>query len=205
MSARSTKLILTATTAGLLAVLAPGAASAAKPKPRPKPCDVKNSRTIVIGRILRIYGKDGVAYACVRSSGQKTKLDGGRPRSGIFRIAKHYVAWTSDTDDPSDPPGSQVNELLLPDRSVPDSRPYRTGGTVENIALLEDGAVAWAATPTDPDSVTYVEGFDRDNHSPDTLSDDQKDVRGSSLHVIAGTQKIAWDYNDGSSDSYELY
>lgn len=206
MPTRPTQLIATATTAGLLAVLAPGAASAArpKPKPRPKPCDVRSSRTIIFGRYARVYGKDGTAYVCVRSSGRKTKLEGAAPRSDIFRLAYQYVAWTSNTDDPNDPPHSRVNELFIPDRSVPQDRPYGTGGTVENLVLLESGAVVWAATPADPDAVSYVQGFDRENHSPDTLSSDQKDVRGSSLRKLSG-KTIGWSYTDGLSDSVELY
>jgi hypothetical protein len=60
----------------------------------------------------------------------------------------------------------------------------------------------WAATPSA--GTSYVQGMDRSNHDPDQLSDDSKNVRGSSLRSLPG-RAIAWQYTDGSSDTGTLF
>ena len=50
----------------------------------------------------------------------------------------------------------------------------------------------------------YVQGMERRNHAPNLLSDDTKDVRGSSLQSLAG-RTISWHYADGSSDTADLF
>jgi hypothetical protein len=87
---------------------------------------------------------------------------------------------------------------------IPNQFPFNTNDNVDAIVVKSDGAAAWAATPAPGTGNTYVQGFDRKNHSADQFSDDTKFVRGTSLRSLAG-RKIAWSYTDGSSGTQNLY
>jgi hypothetical protein len=50
---------------------------------------------------------------------------------------------------------------------------------------------------------TYVQHGDRSNHPPDQLSDDTKDVVGSSLRSLSG-HTVSWRYSDESSATADL-
>ena len=155
------------------------------------------STTLLSNSYARVYGKSGRAFVCVRSSGRITTLQGASPVMSKFALAGTYVAWSSGTGQ------TVVKVMHVPNLVIIAKQyPYDTNNHVDRIVVKANGAAAWAATPSDDN--TYVQGFDRSNHSADLLSDDTLNVRGTSLRSLAG-KAISWQYTDGTTGTANLY
>jgi hypothetical protein len=188
--------------ATIAASLAPAAAAQAK-----QTCHPAHAQTLASDSYARVYGKNGNAYVCVKSSGKTTRLQNASPASDQFALGGKWVGWSSS--DPTDStilPHSIVTVMHIPDHFVNSQwYPFQLNETADKIVVLSDGAAAWAMTPPAGDSsYTQIQGTDRSNHPADQFSDDHTDVIGSSLHVIGG-KTIGWNYNDNTSGTQTLY
>jgi hypothetical protein len=186
-----------------------GATAVAQAKPQH--CQPAGAHTLVANNYARVYGKNGKAYACVRSSGKTLQLAGADPSSDQFAIGGRFVGWSSSSDPNADPgtqllPHSVITVMHLPDGHVDDYRyPFETNETVDKIVVASDGAAAWAITPpANSDSAfTIVQGTDRQSHPEDQFSDDHADLIGASLSIHGKT--VTWRYVDGTTGSQKLY
>jgi hypothetical protein len=160
-------------------------------------------KTLAIDSFARVYGKlNDRAFVCVKSTGSTRRLKGASASGDHFALAGKWVAWTSSA---SSTPHSVVNVMHIPDGAIPAQFPFNTNDNVNKVVVKSDGASAWAATPSDyPNTLRYVQGMDRSNHTPDSLSDDTKDVKPGSLQSPSG-HKIRWRYTDGSIGTAKLF
>ncbi len=157
--------------------------------------------TLAVDSDARVYANvHGNAFVCIKGTGKTRRLAGGTS-SSHFAVAGSWVAWTSDGSATN----SAVTVMHIPNAVIPSGFPFDTNDNVSKVVVKGDGAAAWAATPSDyPNTMRYVQGTDRRNHSPDQLSDDTKDVKPGTLVSNAG-HKISWRYTDGSTGTAELY
>jgi hypothetical protein len=184
---------------------------AALAQAKPQHCHVGSSHTLASDSYARVYGLNGNAYVCIKSSGKTTKLQGASPSASQFALGGKYVGWSSDpVVDPTDPqpglPNSVVTVMRIPDHFVNDRwYPLQTNENVDKIVVASDGAAAWAISPPpgDDSSYTIVQGTDRQGHPADQFSDDHTDLIGSSLSIHGKT--VTWQYTDGTSGSQNLF
>ncbi len=174
-------------------------------------CQPSGSQTLVSDSYARVYGINGSAYVCVKSSGKTTLLHGASPATNKFALGGKYVGWSSDPDtsgsDPqSGPPNSVITVMRIPDHFVNSYwYPFQTNENIDKIVVAGDGAAAWAISPEpgDDSSYTIVQGTDRMGHPADQFSDDHTDLIGSSLQIHGKT--VSWKYIDGTSGSQSLF
>jgi hypothetical protein len=201
MIRKTTRLALAAA-ATFAASLGPAALAQASVR-----CQPHGSHTITQNGQVRVYSKNGNAYACYMGSGRTTRLKNASPSSDRFALGGRYVGWSSS--DPTDStvlPHSIITVMRASDRSV-NSRwyPGELNETIDKIVVLSDGAAAWAITPEPgSDGFSIVQGTDRAGHSADQFSDDHTDLVGSSLHLISG-KTIGWKYADGTKGTQALF
>jgi hypothetical protein len=202
MIRKTTRLALAAA-ATLAASLGPAALAQASVK-----CQPHGSHTITQDGQVRVYGKNGSAYACDKGSGRTTLLQNASPSSDRFAVGGKWVGWSSS--DPTDStvlPHSIITVMRASDRFI-NSRwyPGELNETINKIVVLSDGAAAWAITPEpgSDSSFTIVQGTDRAGHPADQFSDDHTDLVGSSLHLISG-KTIGWKYTDGTKGTQALF
>lgn len=162
--------------------------------------------TIANDSYARVYGNSNdTAVVCIKANGLKRRLKGASASTDHFALAGKWVAWTSSDNVSGNPSHSVVNVMHIPDGSVPNQFPFDTNDAVKRVVVKSDGASAWAAKPSDyPNTLRYVQGMDRSNHPPDSLSDDTKDVKPGSLKSLAG-HTISWKYTDGSTGTATLF
>jgi hypothetical protein len=140
-------------------------------------------------------------FACLKSNGQRRKLAGASSTASHFALGGTWVAWTSNGSANQ----SEVRVMHITNGAIPATFPFDTNDQVDKVLVKSDGAAAWAATPSDyPNTLRYVQGFDRNNHSADQLSDDTKDVRPGTLVSDPG-HEISWHYTDGSTGTAQLF
>ena len=185
--------------AGAAALLALATADAA-------PAHCTAGKTIATDSYARVYGNSNDSVvACIKATGVKRQLGGASASTDHFALAGKWVAWTSSDTSSTNPAHSIVNLMHISDGSIPNQFPFDTNDAVKKVVVKSDGASAWAAKPSDyPNSLRYVQGFDRSNHPPDSLSDDTKDVKPASLTSLPG-HAISWKYTDGSSGTANLF
>ncbi len=160
-----------------------------------------NGTTLAADSYARVYASHGHASVCVKSSGLTRRLKGAVFPGDHVALADKWVAWTSNGSAPH----SQVTVMHIPNGAISSQYPFDTNDNVGKVVVKSDGAAAWAATPSDyPNTLRYVQGTDRSNHSPDQFSDDTKDVKPGTLQSLAG-HAIGWHYTDGSTGSANLY
>ncbi len=200
---RTTTRIALAAAATFAASLGPAALAQASVK-----CQPHASHTITQNSSVRVYSKNGNAYACYRGTGKTTLLQNADPSSDTFAVGGKWVGWSSsDPSDSSVLPHSIVTVMRTSDRFVNDRwYPGQLNETIDKIVVLSDGAAAWAITPPagDDSSFTIVQGTDRAGHPADQFSDDHTDLVGSSLHLISG-KTIGWKYTDGTTGTQVLF
>ena len=161
-------------------------------------CNPNHTLTLASNGAVRVYGNSSDnAFVCLKSTGKKRALAGASASTDLFALSSAWVAWTS-TDRTS------VTVMHATNGAIPNEYPFNTNDNVDGVVVKGDGAAAWAATPAPGTGSTYVQGFDRKNHSADQFSDDTKFVRGTSLRSLAG-HKIIWSYTDGSTGSANLF
>ena len=201
MIRKTTRLALAAT-ATFAASLGPTALAQASVK-----CQPHGAHTITQNSQVRVYGKNGNAYACYKGSGKTTLLQNASPSSDKFAVGGKWVGWSSsDPTDSSVLPHSIVTVMRTSDRFVNSHwYPGELNETIDKIVVLSDGAAAWAITPEPgSDGFTIVQGTDRAGHPADQFSDDHADLVGSSLHLISG-KTIGWKYTDGTKGTQALF
>ena len=201
MIRKTTRLALAAT-ATFAASLGPTALAEASVK-----CQPHGAHTITQNSQVRVYGKNGNAYACYKGSGKTTLLQNASPSSDKFAVGGKWVGWSSsDPTDSSVLPHSIVTVMRTSDRFVNSHwYPAELNETIDKIVVLSDGAAAWAITPEPgSDGFTIVQGTDRAGHPADQFSDDHTDLVGSSLHLISG-KTIGWKYTDGTKGTQALF
>jgi len=201
MIRKTTRLALAAT-ATFAASLGPTALAQASVK-----CQPHGAHTITQNGQVRVYGKNGNAYACYKGSGKTTLLQNASPSSDKFAVGGKWVGWSSsDPTDSSVLPHSIVTVMRTSDRFVNSGwYPGELNETIDKIVVLSDGAAAWAITPEPgSDGFTIVQGTDRAGHPADQFSDDHTDLVGSSLHLISG-KTIGWKYTDGTKGTQALF
>ncbi len=199
---RKTTRLAVAAAATFAASLGPAALAQASVK-----CQPHGSHTITQNSQVRVYGKNGSAYACDKGSGRTTLLQNASPSSDTFALGGKWVGWSSS--DPTDStvlPHSIVTVMRASDRFVNSHwYPGELNETIDKIVVLSDGAAAWAITPeAGSDGFTIVQGTDRNGHPADQFSDDHTDLVGSSLHLISG-KTIGWKYTDGTKGTQALF
>ena len=170
-------------------------------------CQPHGAHTITQNGQVRVYGKNGNAYACFKGSGRTTLLQNASPSSDKLAVGGRWVGWSSsDPTDSSVLPHSIVTVMRTSDRFI--NHRWYPGGlneTIDKIVVLSDGAAAWAITPEPgSDGFTIVQGTDRAGHPADQFSDDHTDLVGSSLHLISG-KTIGWKYTDGTKGTQALF
>lgn len=196
-----------AAAASLAVTLGPAAIAQAK-APH---CHRPGTQTLATDSYARVYGLNGHAYVCIKSSGKTTLLQGASPATNKFALGGKWVGWSSDpVVDPTDPqpglPNSVVTVMRIPDHFVSDQwYPLQTNENVDKLVVASDGAAAWAISPPpgDDSSYTIVQGTDRQGHPADQFSDDHADLIGSSLKISGKT--VSWQYTDGTSGSQALF
>ena len=201
MIRKTTRLALAAT-ATFAASLGPTALAEASAK-----CQPHGAHTITQNSQVRVYGKNGNAYACYKGSGKTTLLQNASPSSDKFAVGGKWVGWSSsDPTDSSVLPHSIVTVMRTSDRFVNSGwYPGELNETIDKIVVLSDGAAAWAITPEPgSDGFTIVQGTNRAGHPADQFSDDHTDLVGSSLHLISG-KTIGWKYTDGTKGTQALF
>jgi hypothetical protein len=174
-------------------------------------CHPAGAQALASDSFARVYGLNGHAYVCIKSSGKATQLHDASPTTNKFAIAGKFVAWSSDPDtsDPNNPQQGPANSVVtvmrISDRFVNDYwYPFQTNENIDKVVVASDGAAAWAMTPNPADgSFTEVQGTDRNNHPPDQFSDDHADLNGNSLKISGKT--VTWQYTDGTSGSQTLF
>jgi hypothetical protein len=186
--------------AGLAAVsaIALGSAQAATVH-----CTTGTGTTVVSNAQVRVYSSatGRSVFACLKSNGHTRHLAGAIAGASHFAVGGAWVAWTANGSATQ----SEVRVMHVTNGAIPSGFPFDTNDTVNKVVVKSDGAAAWAATPSDyPNTLRYVQGTDRSNHSPDQFSDDTKDVKPATLHSDAGHQ-ISWQYTDGSTGTAQLF
>ncbi len=193
--------------ASVAATLGPAALAQAK-APH---CHPSGAQALASDSYARVYGLNGHAYVCIKSSGKTSQLQGASPATNKFALGGKWVGWSSDpnTSDPNNPQSGPANSVItvmrIPDHFVSDQwYPLQTNENVDKIVVAGDGAAAWALTPNPADgSYTIVQGTDRQGHPADQFSDDHTDLIGSSLKLSGKT--VSWQYTDGTSGSQNLF
>jgi hypothetical protein len=144
---------------GLVAVVAPGTASAAGKRAR---CAVKHSHTVAKNRLVRVYfvrrNGNRRLTGCLRASGRKLlvvrEYDDGYVESGAFRdvrLAGRFVAVVFDATDVSCkaacPPDYEatVTSVVVSDVRSRRDRTTRTHAQTGSLRLSTAGVAAWLA------------------------------------------------------------
>lgn len=191
-----------------LVTIAASLAPAAMAQAKPKHCQPGGSHTLAADNYARVYGQNGKAYVCIKSSGKKTLLANATPGTDKFALGGKYVGWTStDPTDSTQPPNDVITVMHIPDHALATNYyPFITNERVDKLVVVSDGAAAWAITPLPNDDTggPIIQGTDRQGHPPDQFSDDSKTLVTTSLHVISG-KTIGWSYSDGSTGTQVLY
>ena len=113
MIRKPTRLALAAA-ATFAASLGPAALAQASVK-----CQPHGSHTITQDSQVRVYGKNGSAYACYKGSGRTTLLQNASPSSDRFAVGGKWVGWSSS--DPTDStvlPHSIITVMRASDRFI---------------------------------------------------------------------------------------
>lgn len=176
-----------------LPMVASGATSV---NPAAGACAKSHTLTLIADSAVRVYGDaSDRAFACFISSGKSHRLGGASASQDVFALGGGWVAWTSSQH-------TTVTVMNVGTGKVPNTYPYGVNDFVVNVVVKKDGAAAWAADVDD--GTSYVEGFDRKNHSADSLSDDTKYVRGATLKSHSD-HAVSWKYSDGSTGKADLF
>ena len=189
--------IATAVLASGIAVAAPGADAAVNK------CKARGTTTLAMSGQSRAYDQNGTVFACLKRTGERRALEGVIAGTDVVKVAGKFVAYSS-APEAGDGARSQVNVERIADGASPEFLPSDTGGQVANIALKPNGAAAWAVTPLDDPAMSYVQGTDRSNHTPDLLSDDQTGVDTASLTSAPGA-RVSWTYTNGTTGQADLF
>jgi hypothetical protein len=193
--------------AALAASLGPAAIAQAKQQNHCRPA---GSQTLAFDSYARVYGLNGNAYVCIKSSGKRTLLQNATPGTDQFAVGGKWVGWSSSSPtDPTILPHSILTVMHIPNHFVNGQwYPFQTNQPIAKIAVISDGAAAWAldADPNDNTTNAIIQGTDRQNHPADQFSDDSEGspIVGSSLHVVGG-KTVGWSYADGTTGTQALY
>jgi len=161
-----------------------------------QPCNPEHTLTLASNSFARVYGNaSDNAFVCLNSTGKARELKGASASQDVFNLGGQWVAWSSDAH-------TTVNVMHITNGAIPSDYPFGVNDFVVKIVVKSDGAAAWAADVSD--GTSYVQGFDRKNHSADTFSDDRRFVSGPSLRSISG-HAISWKYTDGSTGTANLF
>lgn len=193
----------------------------AGPVAQAKPtCAPAHSRTLASDSFARVYGRQGKAYACLRSNGKTRLLKGASPKCQMgpnvyicdrFALGGKWVAWTKKNPSDVDIIGPNLTVMYVPTGAV-NHHWYptrRLDGEVYKIAVLSDGAAAWTESESDGGGGAFavgVFGADLRNHPIDRLDTCGASVNSqatcyisaSSLRVLSG-KTIAWTYAKDAS------
>ena len=160
------------------------------------PCARAHTLTLAHNSFARVYGNGAdEVFACLIATGKSRRLAGASASQDVVRLGGKWVGWTSAQH-------TTVTLMHLTTGKIPSDYPYGVNDYVVNIVVKSDGAGAWVADVSD--GTSYVQGYDRKNHSADQFSDDTKFVSGPTLKSLSG-HAISWKYTDGTTGTATLF
>jgi hypothetical protein len=167
---------------------------------------VKRSTTLTKSGYARVYAKNDAAIVCVKKTGKRFELAGAQPTEDVFTLGGKFVGFSSLSPEFDETTAhTMVNVVHITDGRIPEFLPTDTGGQVGAIVVKPNGAAAWAVTPLDDPEMAYVQGTDRQNHSPDLLSDTELGGIDTSSLTSGPAGHIEWTYADGTSGEADLF